>query len=453
MSGHRVSDAPAGVPAGVLAAVAEADRIRTRAIDRYAYASDASHYLYVPDAVVIAKDAQEVAAILRGSAGAAHVTFRSGGTSLSGQASGGGILVDTRREFRRIEVLDGGRRVRVQPGAALRSVNARLNRHGYRLGPDPASEVACTIGGVVANNSSGMACGTEENSYRTIESMLLVLPSGTILDTGAPDATEHLRAAEPQIFDGLLALRDRLLASPEHVAFVRQQFSMKNTMGYGINALLDFDDPVRILEHLVIGSEGTLAFVAEARFRTIEIRPAIATGLLVFSSLSDAMAALPALTERGLATIELMDAASLRVAQGLSDVPAAIAEIGVSEHAALLVEIHSSDAETLAEQSAQAIGHFDTLPLAVPAALTTDAAERAALWHVRKGLYTAVAGARPAGSTALLEDVAVPVADLTATVRDLGALFERRGHGHRARRLCSKTSSSPSTGCSSRASA
>src|SRR5690606_24834576 len=129
--------------------------------------------------------------------------------------------------------------------------------------------------------------------------------------TGAPDALEKLTATEPEIVSGLLSLRERLLGSPASAEFVRQQFSMKNTMGYGINALLDFDDPVRILEHLVIGSEGTLAFVAEARFRTIEVRPQIATGLLVFSSLADAMAALPGLSEQGLATIELMDAASL----------------------------------------------------------------------------------------------------------------------------------------------
>lgn len=137
---------------------------------------------------------------------------------------------------------------------------------------------------------------------------------------------------------------------------------MKNTMGYGINALLDFDTPVRILEHLVIGSEGTLAFVAEARFRTIPIRPAIATGLLVFTTLSDAMAALPGLGDLGLATIELLDAASLRVAQGLGDVPAAIADIDVDQHAALLVEVHAGSTEELAIDSATALAHFADLP-------------------------------------------------------------------------------------------
>jgi D-lactate dehydrogenase len=153
--------------------------VSTRAIDRVAYASDASHFLYTPQAVITAADASEIAGILS-AAGAAGtpITFRSGGTSLSGQASSAEILIDTRKAFRRIDVLDGGRRVRVQPGATVRQVNLRLLRHGYRLGPDPASESACTIGGVVANNSSGMACGITENTYRTLESLVFVLPSG-----------------------------------------------------------------------------------------------------------------------------------------------------------------------------------------------------------------------------------------------------------------------------------
>lgn len=403
--------------------------LTSRSIDRFAHAHDASHYLLIPDAVLSPSDAAGVARVFDAVRAAGRtLTFRSGGTSLSGQGVSGDILVDTRSNFRDIRVEDDGAIVRVGPGATVRQVNTRLARYRRKLGPDPASEIACTIGGVIANNSSGMACGITENSYQTVDSLLLVLPSGTILDTAASDAGERLRAAEPQIAVGLLALRHRLLDSPEHVDFVRQQFAMKNTMGYGLNALLDFDDPVRILEHLVIGSEGTLAFVAEARFRTIEVRPQIATGLLVFETLAAAMAALPELAAQNLATIELMDAASLRVAQTLSDVPAAIAEIDVAAHAALLVEVHATDADDLAGASDAVLGRFAELPLAIAPTLTTDAAERASLWHVRKGLYTAIAGARPSGTTALLEDIVVPVDRLLVTCERLIELFEKHGY-------------------------
>nr|WP_314840936.1 FAD-binding and (Fe-S)-binding domain-containing protein [uncultured Microbacterium sp.] len=406
-----------------------ATEVKERSIDRFAHAHDASHYLLVPDLVLAPGDAADMAKVFAavGAAGRT-LTFRSGGTSLSGQGVSGDILVDTRSAFRGIEVEAGATTVRVGPGATVRQVNTRLARFGRKLGPDPASEIACTIGGVIANNSSGMACGIVENSYRTVESLLLVLPSGTILDTGAPDADRTLREKEPALAAGLLELRERLLSSPERAEFVRHQFSMKNTMGYGINALLDFDDPVRILEHLVVGSEGTLAFVAEARFRTIEVRPSIATGLLVFAGLSDAMAALPGLVDLGLATIELLDAASLRVAQGLSDVPAAIADIPVDQHAALLVEVHAADDDALALGTEAALAYARTLPLVVDARLTTDAVERAALWQVRKGLYTAVAGARPSGTTALLEDIVVPVDRLLFTCERLIELFDEHGY-------------------------
>ena len=102
----------------------------------------------------------------------------------------------------------------------------------------------------MANNSSGMACGTEFNTYRTIESMVLVLASGTVLDTAAPDAEQKLRTLEPELFEGLLRLRGRIVANPHSVATIEHLFSMKNTMGYGLNSFLDFERPVDILTHL-----------------------------------------------------------------------------------------------------------------------------------------------------------------------------------------------------------
>ncbi len=403
--------------------------VRERAIDLRAFAHDASHYLLVPEALVVPRSVDDIRALFAAARAAGRtLTFRSGGTSLSGQGVTDSVLVDTRRGFRTIDVSADGRSVRVGPGATVRQVNARLGRHGRRLGPDPASEIACTVGGVVANNSSGMACGTTENSYRTIESLLLVLVSGTVIDTGADDADERLAAAEPAIHAGLLELRRRLLASTNAVAEIRRQFSMKNTMGYGINALLDFERAVDILAHLVIGSEGTLAFVAEARFATVPIQPAVTTGLLVFPGLAEATAALPELVAAGLATVELMDAAALRVAQAGQDVPEAIADLHVQDHTALLVELQSADPDTLAAAVAATEPLIRSLPLAAPFAFSADAAERAALWRVRKGLYAAVAGARPPGTTALLEDVAVPVERLLPTCTRLIELFARHGY-------------------------
>ncbi|WP_247046314.1 FAD-binding and (Fe-S)-binding domain-containing protein [Arthrobacter rhizosphaerae] len=403
--------------------------VRVRASDRLAHAHDASHYLLTPRAVVVPESATQIAALLRGATRhRVPLTFRSGGTSLSGQASTDGILIDTRRNFRAVDVFDGGEHVRTQPGATVRQVNARLAMHKRKLGPDPASEAACTIGGVIANNSSGMACGTEFNSYRTIESAVVVLPSGTMIDTSHPDADDYLREREPALHAGLLALRADLLANATDVERIRRMYSIKNTMGYGLNSFLDFERAVDILLHLVVGSEGTLAFIAEATFRTVPVKPHTATDLLYFPSLSAATASLPALVAAGFATIELLDATSLRVAQRDPEADETLRSIHVDGHAALLVEFQEADKVALARRMESAADLLRSLPLVRPAALSSDAVQRAAFWHIRKGLYATVAGNRPSGTTALLEDIAVPVENLLPTCEGLVALFERFGY-------------------------
>ncbi len=403
--------------------------VSTSAFDRVATAVDASHYLLTPRAVVTPKDAQEVAALFAyATVAGERLTFRSGGTSLSGQASTGNILVDTRRFFRSIAIEDGGLIARVGPGATIRQVNARLLRHGRKLGPDPASEIACTIGGVVANNSSGMACGTEMNTYRTLRSAVIVLPSGTIVDTAADDADQLLRTAEPALWQALTELRSEVLADPTLTAEIVRQFRMKNTMGYGLNSLVDHESPVQILVHLMVGSEGTLGFVAEATLTTVPLKAFAATVLLVFDTLRAATDALVDIVETAPATVELMDAASLRAARIDPESRDALPTFPIVDHCALLVEYQSTTDTELVKQSLAAEAVFAHLPLTTTPVLSRDAQVRASLWHVRKGLYAIIAGARPSGTTALLEDIAVPVGRLSETCAGLIRLFQIHGY-------------------------
>jgi D-lactate dehydrogenase len=403
--------------------------VSTSAFDRVVAAPDASHYLLTPRAVVTPSSIDEVKAVLRFASTTGNaVTFRSGGTSLSGQASTGQILVDTRRHFRRIEILDDGHRVRVEPGATVRQTNARLVRYGRKLGPDPASEIACTIGGVIANNSSGMACGTLQNAYRTLDSAVIVLASGTVLDTGAPDADEQLRRDEPELWNALMQMRAQLLSEAAMRDEVTRQFAIKNTMGYSINALIDFVTPTQILAHLMVGSEGTLGFVAEATFRTVPLHKYAATALLLFDSLRDATEALVAIVASGAVTVELMDAASLRAARIDPVSAATLPGFEIIDHCALLVEYQAASPQHLAALTHPAEQLFAALPMAEAPTLSTDSETRAALWHIRKGLYATIAGARPSGTTALLEDIAVPVEQLSETCAGLQHLFSIHGY-------------------------
>lgn len=414
-SASLIAALESAVPGGVLSEI----------FDRRAIASDASHYLLTPSVVVRPDTASQISQLF-------HITqqenvgltFRSGGTSLSGQAVSSGVLVDTRRHFKEIEVLDNGARVRVQPGATVKQVNIALAKYGRKLGPDPASEIACTIGGVVANNSSGMSCGTEFNSYATLESLTLILPSGTLIDTASAESDDHLRISEPDLYAGLAQMRDRIAHNPKSLEKIKNLYAIKNTMGYSLNSFVDYQKPIDILAHLIVGSEGTLAFIAEVTFNTIPLLQKCATGLLIFNNLSDATASLQPLKASHAAVIELLDISSLLVAQREHMADSVLGNISFKEHAALLVEYQASTQEELEYQVSTAKGTFASLPIPTTQ-LSQDIKVRNELWHARKGLYAAVAGSRPSGTTAILEDIAVPMDALHETTMELAGLLTK----------------------------
>lgn len=405
-----------------------ADRVSTRELDRIALAVDASHYLVTPQAIVRPKSAAEVGMAMSVATQMGWpMTLRAGGSSLSGQALSDGLMVDVRRHFRGMEVLDGGNKVRVQPGLTIRQVNAVLAPLGRKLGPDPASEIACTIGGMIANNSSGMTCGTTANTYRTVDSMTIVLPSGTVINTADDDADAQLSAKEPELTQVLIRLRDQLRRDGVRED-IQRRYAIKNTMGYGINSFIDFDTPAKILEHLMVGSEGTLGFVAEAVFNTVKLMPNTATSLLLFNSLDDATAALPSLVYSGADVVELIDSSSI-VAMGAEAASVLPKGFKVGREAALLVEYQAENVEGIAERIETGNKTFAGLDnLVQTPELTQDKARRAQMWVLRNGLYTKIAWNRPKGTAALLEDIAVPMESLAGVCTELSALFDKHNY-------------------------
>src|SRR5215218_1999379 len=295
-----------------LEALLGADRVLHRVSDLVAYASDASPYRLFPRAVVEARDADDVAKVLRfGRERGIPVTFRAAGTSLNGQGQSDGILVDVRKNFGGVRVEDGFTRARVKPGTILGHANRVLVPHGRKLGPDPASTDVCTVGGVVANNSGGMRCGVTKDSYSTVREMTFVLPSGTTIETGAPGAAEAFAAAEPELVAGLAAIRDEIRADAELAERIRRKFEIKNTTGYRLCAFLDADEPLEIFRRLLVGSEGTLALLAEVVFETVPQPPATTTAWIHFPGIDEAIAPVPDLVASGATAVELMVAPAL----------------------------------------------------------------------------------------------------------------------------------------------
>lgn len=409
--------------------VSDSARVKTDAVYRAAYGTNASHYDCTPQAVIEAASAEEVAAIFaQASRHRIPVTLRAGGTSLSGQSVSESVCIDIARRFRGMEILDGGKRVRVQPGLTIDEVNARLKPYGRKLGPDPASTSVAMIGGVIANNSSGMACGTEFNSYNTIESLKFVLPSGTIIDSADPHAHQLFAEREPELVSTLERLSRRVRGNGESVRSIEKHFAIKNSMGYSLNAFLDFDRPLDQFVHLLVGSEGTLAFIAEAVFRTLPLHPFAATSLAVFNTLTSATDTLPALVDSGAAALELLDDISIRIGQNIAGTPDDIRGFEPDGHTALLLEYQGDTQEEVDALALRGEEILTAANLYAPARFTADATERATAWKFRKSMYPVLAQARPTGTMALIEDISVPVDSLTDTVVAMQELLARHNY-------------------------
>ncbi|MFD5203865.1 FAD-binding and (Fe-S)-binding domain-containing protein [Streptomyces sp. NPDC058375] len=432
----RVTDRSAGgTPEPLrseLIALLGADKVLWKISDLVRYASDASPYRFLPRVVLVPEDLDDVSAILSYAHGKGRdVVFRAAGTSLNGQAQGEDILVDVRRHWTGVEVLDNGARARILPGTTVMRTNVTLARYGRLLGPDPASAIACTIGGVVANNASGMTAGTTRNSYRTLASLTFVLPSGTVVDTADPAADEELAHAEPELCAGLMELKAEIEADEELTARIRAKYTIKNTNGYRLDAFLDGATPVQILRGLMVGSEGTFGFISEVVFDTLPRDRRISSALLFFPSLTAAAAAVPRFNEAGAIAVELMDGNTLRASVSVPGVPADWAALP-RETTALLVEFRAADeaGQEAFERAADAVvAELDPVrPAAsVTNAFTRDAGTIAGYWKARKAFVTAVGGSRPSGTTLITEDFAVPPGRLADACEALLELQSRHG--------------------------
>ena len=407
----------------LLAQIIDPSRVLTRPIDRIAFASDASVYRMVPQAVVLARGVEEIQALFRFSQDRRiPLTFRAAGTSLSGQAVTDGILVEVARYWREARVEAGGRRIRVQPGIIGGHANRMLAPFRSRIGPDPASINACMMGGILANNSSGMCCGVEQNAYHTLRSLTFVLPSGTVIDTAVPEADELIRAREPRLAEGLLQLRAEILRNSALCGRIRAKYRRKNTTGYSLNAFLDFERPVDIFCHLLIGSEGTLGFIAEAVLDTVPDLPVKYTGLLLFRDLHAACAAIVPLRDAGARALELMDRTAMRSVENQAGCPPALRSLP-AEAAGLLAEFQCAEEAERNDLAARADEVVSAQDLLAPPELTHDPVRQAALWKIRQGMFPSAGATRPSGTSVILEDVVFPVERLADGALDLRRLF------------------------------
>ena len=404
------------------------DRVYTDRLRRYAYGVDASCYSYLPKVVVKAENESEVRRLIRlCQQCGTPFTFRAAGSSLSGQCSSEDVLIVCNDGFKKMEVIDDGKALRCECGVIGSDANDLLKPYNRKIGPDPATLATALVGGILNNNSSGMCCGTAQNSYKTIRSIRVVLLDGSILDTSDKKSIDQFLKEKPQMVEDILQLRKEILADEELTHLIHHKYKIKNTTGYGLNSLVDFEDIIDIINHLFIGSEGTLGFVSEIVYNTVEDVPHKGCGLMFFSTLNDASLAVVALANMGrekVVAAEMMDYQSLKAVQTLDNVPDFVREVpeGTS---AILFQTESYSKEIVDENLAFIKEQLKDIPTAIPSLYSQDPKEYDSWWAIRKGILPIVGGQRRKGTTVITEDVCFQIEDFTKGIEMLTELFHK----------------------------
>jgi D-lactate dehydrogenase len=405
-----------------------ADRLITDPLRLLTWGTDASFYRLVPKLAVVVESEEEVIFLLAECARlGTPVTFRAAGTSLSGQAISDSVLLLLGDRWRRCEIGPDATTVTLQPGVIGAEANRRLARHGRKIGPDPASIDTAMIGGIAANNASGMCCGTAQNSYKTLAGIRVVLADGTVLDTRDPVSRAAFIERRKDLVNGLSALAKTASNNAPLAARIRHKFRMKNTTGYSLNALVDFSDPLDLLAHLMIGSEGTLGFISEVTYHTVPEYADKASALILFDDLEIACRAVTVLKTAPVAAVELADRAALRSVEGKPGLPQSIRTLG-PDGAALLVETRAADATILAAQIRAVEAALSGMRTFEPVRFSIDPSECAQFWNVRKGMFPSVGAMRAVGTTVIIEDVAFPIERLAEATLELQRLLADHGY-------------------------
>lgn len=390
-----------------------------------AFGTDASFYRLIPKLVVRVESEDEVVALLQlAQRDRVPVTFRAAGTSLSGQAISDSVLIVLGDNWNGREIREQGQQIRLQPGVIGAQANAWLAPFGRKIGPDPASINACKIGGIVANNASGMCCGTAQNTYHTLAGLRLVLADGTRLDSEDPASVAAFQSSHADLLESLARLGRETRANTELAAKIRHKYRLKNTTGLSLNALVDYDQPLDILNHLLVGSEGTLGFISAVTYDTVIDHPHKASALIVFPDVETCCNAVTVLKSQPVSAVELLDRRSLRSVQDKPGMPAFVQQL--SEGAcALLIESRAATQALLHEQLGLIMASLARFPVEKQVDFTEDAKENAKLWAIRKDTFPAVGAVRKTGTTVIIEDVTFPVEQLATGVNRLIELFER----------------------------
>lgn len=395
------------------------ERIYTDDLRLLTWGTDAGFYRLIPQIVVRSMNEDEVSRLL--ALADKHnlpVTFRAAGTSLSGQSISDSILIVAGKHWEKYSISEDLETITLQPGIIGERVNQILKPFGRKFAPDPASVKSAMVGGIVMNNASGMNCGTHANSDKMLLTARIVFADGTILDTSSELSKENFRKSKPGFIEKIEQLRDYVQADEPFLSRILHKYSIKNVTGLNILPLAIYRDPFDIITHLLVGSEGTLAFLSEFTMKTGKDYPFKASAMLYFNDIKEACRAVVAMKKGPVMGAELLDKKSLEsvndpTGRGLT---------------AVLTETMANTKEELYGQIEQIEGILSAFKTAVPVKFTDKEEEYAPYWAIRSGIFPSVGGTRKPGTTTLIEDVAFHIEDLPEATADLQQLLEKHGY-------------------------
>jgi FAD/FMN-containing dehydrogenase/Fe-S oxidoreductase len=392
-------------------------------LSRTLYSTDASIFQVQPVGVVVPEDEEDVQALVRYAA--EHqlpLIPRGAGSGVAGEALGTGLVIDLSRNFRAIAGADGDT-VRVQPGVTLRQLNDYLARAGRRFAPDPASDLQCTVGGMLANNASGARALRHGYTRDHVVTLRLVLDTGDAVWAGREPRQPEAGAPAGHLQDIVCAVATLLEQNTEAVAGCQPRTRF-NRCGYLVHDVLS---PGHLdLARLLVGSEGTLALFTEAVLRTVPLPGGRAVVLLGFDRLDTALRAAQRTLPSDPSACELLDRRLLSLVRGGNGGRLApLLPQGLE--AVLLVEYEADspgEAKSLAGRVVEQVQRAERLALHSQTALEPSDVDR--LYALREGalpsLYGLRGGARP---VAFVEDVGVPVEDLPRFLHAVQELLQQ----------------------------
>jgi D-lactate dehydrogenase len=406
-------------------------RIYTDELRRLAWGTDAGFYRLIPQIVVRSTNEQEISQLLTvANRLQVPVTFRAAGTSLSGQAISDSVLIVAGKNWEKYTLSPDAKTITLQPGIIGERVNELLKPYGRKFSPDPASVKSAMVGGIVINNASGMNCGTHANSDRVLLSARMVFADGTILDTGNAESRSLFARNKAEFIKSIETIRDKVRNDKALSERIRYKYSIKNVTGLNILPFILYDNPFDIITHLLVGSEGTLAFLSEVTMQTEYDFPYKASAMLYFTDIKEACRAVVAMkkltNERGewiVKGAELLDEKSLQsvndpTGKGLT---AVLTETKAATQAELDAHI---------KQITNTLGRDGACPVStyIPIHFTDKESEYAPYWAIRAGIFPTVGGTRQPGTTTLIEDIAFPIENLPEATADLQQLLALHGY-------------------------